>query len=222
MIGRFSLRRMFAGMALAAGFVAALPGLAQAQQPREGTEYARLQQPQPTDSPGKIEVTEFFWYSCPHCSALEPALESWIKQLPQDVVVRRVPVRFNAGMEPQQRLYYTLEALGKVDQLHPLVFKAIHEQRQPLNTADRIVDWAQKQGLDRKQFMDTYNSFGVQSKVQRAGKLAEAYKIDGVPSLAVNGRYLTSPSMTGSNLGALQVADFLIGKERTGRTPPTR
>jgi len=219
MIGRISFRHMFAGLALAAGFVAALPGIAQAQQPREGTEYLRLQQPQATDSPGKIEVTEFFWYSCPHCNALEPSLEAWIKKLPPDVAVRRVPVRFNAGMEPQQRLYYTLEALGKVEQLHRLVFTAIHEQRQPLNTANRIFDWAEKQGLDRTQFMAAYNSFGVQSKVQRATKLAEAYKIDGVPTLAVNGRYLTSPSLTGSNIGALQVADFLIGRERT---PPTR
>ncbi|GAA0514985.1 thiol:disulfide interchange protein DsbA/DsbL [Pigmentiphaga sp. GD03639] len=219
MIGRYAFRHMFAGLALAAGFVAALPGTAQAQQPREGTEYIRLQQPQATDSPGKVEVTEFFWYSCPHCNALEPSLEAWIKKLPPDVVVRRVPVRFNAGMEPQQRLYYTLEALGKVDQLHRMVFTAIHEQRQPLNTANRIFDWAEKQGLDRAQFTAAYNSFGVQSKVQRATKLAEAYKIDGVPTLAINGRYLTSPSLTGSNLGALQVADFLIGRERT---PPTR
>jgi len=219
MIGRYAFRHMFASLALAAGFVAALPGTAQAQQPREGTEYIRLQQPQATDSPGKVEVTEFFWYSCPHCNALEPSLESWIKKLPADVVVRRVPVRFNAGMEPQQRLYYTLEALGKVDQLHRMVFTAIHEQRQPLNTVNRIFDWAEKQGLDRAQFTAAYNSFGVQSKVQRATKLAEAYKIDGVPTLAINGRYLTSPSLTGSNLGALQVADFLIGRERT---PPTR
>jgi len=219
MIGRYAFRHMFASLALAAGFVAALPGTAQAQQPREGTEYIRLQQPQATDSPGKVEVTEFFWYSCPHCNALEPSLESWIKKLPADVVVRRVPVRFNAGMEPQQRLYYTLEALGKVDQLHRMVFTAIHEQRQPLNTANRIFDWAEKQGLDRAQFTAAYNSFGVQSKVQRATKLAEAYKIDGVPTLATTGRYLTSPSLTGSNLGALQVADFLIGRERT---PPTR
>ncbi|MDX3905993.1 MAG: thiol:disulfide interchange protein DsbA/DsbL [Pigmentiphaga sp.] len=220
MIGRSSFRRLLSGLALAAGVVAFLPGTALAQQPREGTDYIRLQQPQTTDSPGKIEVTEFFWYSCPHCNALEPTLEAWIKKLPQDVVVRRVPVRFNAGMEPQQRLYYTLEALGKVDQLHRLVFTAIHEQRQPLNTANRIFDWAQQQGLDRAQFMAAYNSFGVQSKVQRATKLAEAYRIDGVPTLAVNGRYLTSPSLAGSNVGALQVADFLIGQEK--RSPPTR
>lgn len=212
MIGRISLR--FAGFALAAGLLAAAPGIAPAQQPHEGSQYIRLQQPQPTDSPGKIEVTEFFWYSCPHCNALEPGLEAWIKKLPQDVVVRRVPVRFNAGMEPQQRLYYTLEALGKLEALHRLVFTAIHEQRQPLNTADRILDWAQKQGLDKAQFSAAYNSFGVQSKVQRAAKLAEAYKIDGVPTLAINGRYLTSPSLAGSNVGALQVADFLIGQER--------
>ncbi len=215
MIGRISLRRIFTGLAFAAGAAALLPSAALAQQPREGAQYERLAAPQTTDSPGKIEVTEFFWYSCPHCYSLEPTLETWIKNQPKDVVVRRVPVRFNAGMEPQQRLYYTLEALGKLDQLHRMVFTAIHEQRQPLNTADRILDWAVKQGIDKKQFSDAYKSFGVQSKVQRAAKLAEAYKINGVPTLTINGRYVTSPSQAGSNGAALQVADFLIAKSRT-------
>ncbi|GAA4324055.1 thiol:disulfide interchange protein DsbA/DsbL [Pigmentiphaga soli] len=210
------LRRLGATLALAAGAAFLLPAAAQAQQPREGAEYTRLPQPQPTDSPGKIEVTEFFWYSCPHCNALEPSLEAWIRKQPADVVVRRVPVRFNAGMEPQQRLYYTLESLGKVDEFQAKVFNAIHQERQPLNTADRIIDWAARQGFDKAQFTATFNSFGVQSKVQRAVKLAEAYNIDGVPTLAVNGHYVTSPAQTGSNASALQVLDFLVAKERSG------
>lgn len=214
MIGRRSLSRFLTGLAFAAATVAFLPSAAQAQQPREGTEYTRLKQPQATESAGKIEVTEFFWYSCPHCNALEPGLEAWIKKLPADVVIKRVPVRFNAGMEPQQRLYYTLEALGKIDQLHRMVFTAIHDQHQPMNTADRIADWAAKQGLDKAQFTAAYNSFGVQSKVQRAAKLSENYQIDGVPTLAINGRYLTSPAQAGSNAAALQVADFLIAQAR--------
>lgn len=214
MIGRRSIHRLLTGLAFAAASVALLPSVASAQQFREGTEYTRLAQPQQTESQGKIEVTEFFWYSCPHCNALEPSLESWIKKQPADVVIKRVPVKFNAGMEPQQRLYYTLEALGKVDQLHRMVFSAIHEQRQPLNTADRIADWAAKNGLDKAQFTAAYNSFGVQSKVQRAAKLSEAYKIDGVPTLAINGKYLTSPAQAGSNAAALQVADFLIAQAR--------
>jgi thiol:disulfide interchange protein DsbA len=214
MIGRRSVSRLLTGLAFAAASVALLPSMASAQQFREGTEYTRLAQPQQTESQGKIEVTEFFWYSCPHCNALEPSLESWIKKQPADVVIKRVPVKFNAGMEPQQRLYYTLEALGKVDQLHRMVFSAIHEQRQPLNTADRIADWAQKNGLDKAQFTAAYNSFGVQSKVQRAAKLSESYKIDGVPTLAINGKYLTSPAQAGSNAAALQVADFLIAQAR--------
>jgi thiol:disulfide interchange protein DsbA len=217
MIGRSPFRSLLAGLALVAGFSAFLPATAQAQQqPREGTEYIRLQTPQATDSPGKIEVTEFFWYSCPHCNALEPSLEAWIKKLPADVVVRRVPVRFNAGMEAQQHLFYTLEALGKVDELHARVFNAIHQENQQLTTEARITDWAVKQGLDKGQFTAAFNSFGVQSKVQRAAKLADAYKIDGVPTLAINGKFITSPSLAGSNVGALQVADFLIGRERSG------
>ncbi|NYE25104.1 thiol:disulfide interchange protein DsbA/DsbL [Pigmentiphaga litoralis] len=214
MIGRRSVSRLLTGLAFAAASVALLPSVASAQQFREGTEYTRLAQPQQTESQGKIEVTEFFWYSCPHCNALEPSLETWIKKQPADVVIKRVPVKFNAGMEPQQRLYYTLEALGKVDQLHRMVFSAIHEQRQPLNTADRIADWASKNGLDKAQFTAAYNSFGVQSKVQRAAKLSESYKIDGVPTLAINGKYLTSPAQAGSNAAALQVADFLIAQAR--------
>lgn len=214
MIGRRSFNRALAGAAVLAAGVAVLPSVAQAQQFREGAEFIRLKQPQATESAGKIEVTEFFWYSCPHCNALEPSLEAWVKKLPADVVVKRVPVRFNAGMEPQQRLYYTLEAMGKIDQLHRMVFSAIHEQRQPLNTADRIADWASKQGLDKAQFTAAYNSFGVQTKVQRATKMAEAYQVDGVPMLAVNGRYLTSPAQAGSNAAALQVADYLIALAR--------
>lgn len=212
---RLSLRRFAIGLALAAGTVFVLPSTALAQQPREGAQYSRLPQPQATDNPGKIEVTEFFWYSCPHCNALEPGLEAWIKKLPADVVVNRVPVRFNAGMEPEQRLYYTLEAMGKLDQLHRMVFSAIHTQRERLTTDDRIIEWAAKQGLDKAKFTATYKSFGIQSKVQRAGRLSEAYRIDGVPTLAVDGRYLTSPSQAGGNAAALQVADFLIAKARS-------
>lgn len=214
MIGRRSVNRLLMGVAFAAASVTLLPTVASAQQYKEGAEYTRLAQPQQTESQGKIEVTEFFWYSCPHCNALEPSLETWIKKQPADVVIKRVPVRFNAGMEPQQRLYYTLEAMGKLEQLHRMVFTAIHDQRQPLNTADRITDWAQKAGLDKAQFTAAYNSFGVQSKVQRAAKLSESYKIDGVPTLAINGRYLTSPAQAGSNAAALQVADFLIAQSR--------
>lgn len=212
--GRYS-RRLFVGSVAA---LAAVPGAALAQQtqsPHEGTEYLRLAQPQAPDAPaGKIEVIEFFWYSCPHCNALEPGFEAWVKKLPADVVVHRVPIRFNIGMEPQQRLYYTLEALGKLDALHTKVFNAIHDQHLPLTTADRITDWAVQQGLDKAQFTAAYNSFGVQSKVQRATHLMEAYKIDGVPTIAVNGKYTTSPTNAGSSLGTLQVADFLIGLER--------
>lgn len=214
-MGRPFFTRVLFGLSFAAAAVVAFLPAAQAQSvPREGTEFRRIDPPQPADDASKIEVVEFFWYSCPHCNAFEPELVEWAKKLPADVVFKRVPVQFNAGFEPQQRLFYTLESLGKLDTLHGKVFQAIHVQRQPLNTADRIATWAGEQGLDAKAFGDAYKSFGVQSKVQRATKMMTAYGVDGVPMLAIGGRYATSPAQAGSGARALQVADFLIEQAR--------
>src|SRR5690606_26445884 len=117
--------------------------------------------------------------------------------LPDNVVFKAVPVGFNASMAPQQRLYYSLAALGRLD-LHDKVFDAIHNQHKRLYSDDAIIDWVAEQGVDRKQFTDVYESFGINSKVSRANELTDAYKIEGTPSIAVAGKYVTSPSMTGS------------------------
>lgn len=190
---------------------------AQAQKPpQEGVDYQVLKTPQATDEKDKIEVIEFFWYSCPHCNQFEPVIEPWAKKLPADVAFKRVHVRFNNSFIPQQKLYLTLEALGKLDELHGKVFYAIHAERQRLTTDDQILEWAAKQGLDKKKFADTYNSFAVQTKANRFAKMQEAYRVDGVPMLAVNGQYVTSPSMAGGDFArSLQVVDFLIEKIRT-------
>ena len=219
MMGRPLFTRVLFGLSFAAAaFVAMVPAAqAQGSAPRAGTEFRLIDPPQPADDASKVEVVEFFWYACPHCNAFEPELVEWAKKLPADVVFKRVPVQFNAGFEPQQRLFYTLEAIGKLDTLHNKVFQAIHTQRLPLNTAERIATWAEQQGLDAKAFGDAYKSFGVQSKVQRATKMMTSYGVDGVPMLAIGGRYMTSPSQAGGSTRALQVADFLIEQARKSK-----
>lgn len=190
--------------------------------PVNGTDYRTLEKAQQTDSGKKVEVTEFFWYSCPHCEALDPSLEAWVKKNADKIVFKRVPIAFRDSFIPQQKLYYTIEALGMVDTMHARVFRAIHKERQTLDTDKQILDFAAKQGVDIKKFTETYNSFGVQTKVSRAKQLQAAYKVDGVPMIAIDGRYITSPSIVGAGLGnrpesilheaTLQVMDHLVAK----------
>jgi thiol:disulfide interchange protein DsbA len=190
---------------------------AQAKAPREGTDYLKLSKPAPVDTPaGKVEVIEFFWYSCPHCNAFEPAFDAWVKRQPAHVVVKRAPVAFRDNFVPQQQLFYTLEAMGKVDELHKKVFYAIHVERQKLDTPATIIEWAVKQGLDRTAFTDTYRSFGVTSKARKAAQLQDAYQVDGVPSIGIAGRYFTSGSLAQTLDRSLQVADHLIEQARKG------
>lgn len=170
--------------------------------------FVNVNPPQPTE-PGKVEVLEFFSYGCPHCAVLEPMVAEWKKSLPGDVVFHAVPVAFNAGMRPLQQLYYALEAVGRLD-LHPKVFEAIHNERKRIFTKDAIVDWAAQQGLDRKSFEAAMDSFGVASKIKRADQLVQGYGVRGTPSIAVGGRFLTSPSEAGGYKETLEVASELI------------
>ena len=200
-----SLLRLVAGGAFAAAL-----SLAHAQ----GTApYSEVDPPQPTDTPGKIEVLEFFAYTCPHCKALEPLMRAWARQLPQDVVVHPVPVAFNASMKPLQQLYYSLEVMNRLD-LHPKVFAAIHDERKRLVDKSAILDWVASQGVDRAQFEGVFGSFGVQSRIMRADQLAQAYRIDGTPTVAVGGRYVTSPASAGGYQQTVDQADQLVKKVR--------
>ncbi len=213
----------FSAATLAATSVGAglsLPGAARAQgkTPQEGNDYLLLDRPAITEAAaGKIEVVEFFWYSCPHCNHFEPQFEEWIKKAPKDVSVRRVPVAFRADFEPQQRLYYVLETLGKVEELHKKVFYAIHVEKQTLNTADQVAAWAEKQGINKARFVETYNSFPVATKTRKATLLQDAYKVDGVPALGIAGRYFTSGSLAQTMERALLVTDYLVGLARKAK-----
>lgn len=199
--------------------LSALPALAQAQakiKPLErGTEFLELDGPAPIEAPaGRVEVVEFFWYNCPHCNVFEPMFDAWVKKVPKDVFVRRVPVAFRDSFEPQQRLYFVLEALGKVEELHKKVFHTIHTENKPLNTFELISAWAEKQGIAKARFTQLYTSSAVTNKVRKAVQLQNAYAVDGVPSLGIHGRYFTSATHAGTVERALQVTDALIGEWR--------
>ncbi len=211
-------RRLFStAMLSATTLLGTAPAWAQ-QAFRSGKDYITLDRPVATEAgSGKIEVLEFFWYSCPHCNVFEPAFEQWTKKAAKDVVVRRVPVAFREDFVPQQRLYYTLEAMSLVEKMHIRVFSAIHGEKQMLNTDASVLAWAEKQGIDKAKFAETYKSFGVATKAKRAVQLQNDFKIEGVPSLGVAGRYYIDGTLAGSMPRALQVADALINQTRQGR-----
>lgn len=194
---------------------------AQAQKPVAGTDYMVLETPASVDAPaGKVEVIEFFWYSCPHCNAFEPALSAWVKQLPKDVAFKRVPIAFNASFVPQQRLYYALETLGLVEKMHAKVFAAIHVDKLKLANGDAIVEWMGKNGVDSAKFQTAYNSFGVVTGAQRASQLQNAYKVEGVPALGIAGRFYTDGQLAKSMERALQVVDALVEDQRPKGAKP--
>jgi len=208
-------RRILTAAAGAAALAATHPAGAQGA-PREGRDYRLVTPPQPTDVPaGKIEVLEFFWYGCPHCYALEPLFNAWVRKQPADVAVRHLHVPF--GDRRHQQLFYTLEALGRADALEEVVFKAIHVDNDRLDTPEKMTALLSRHGVDPKQFMDAYNSFTVRTWMRRAAQVTEAYRVEGVPSIGVAGKYLTAPSMAGSNEAALRVVDWLIARERQAR-----
>lgn len=165
---------------------------------------------------GKIEVIEFFHYGCPHCRDFDPLIEHWLKSLPKDVSFRRVPAIWgNAQLRELARLYYTIERAGLIDTLHAAVFPAMQDRKMPLHTEAGVRDWIGGFQVDAKAFMDTYKSFGLQAQVQRAEQVAGAYKVKGVPTMAVGGRYTTSASLSGSHENTLKVVDELIAKVRS-------
>jgi thiol:disulfide interchange protein DsbA len=189
---------------------------AQARAPQEAKDYTLIKPAQPTEG-SKIEVLEFFQYTCPHCATYEPVLAGWRKTLPSDVEYRRNPIAWDDRTLPHVKIYYTLEALKKTDELHTKVFRAVQVDRRPLLKPDEIADFMAASGIDRKQWLDTYNSFTVATRANRAGQVWKAYKVDGTPSVAVDGKYLTAPSMVGSREGSLAVLDWLIQKSRSER-----
>ncbi len=178
--------------------------------PEEGQQYTRLAQPVPVGAPGKTEVIEFFGYWCPHCNDFEPALEEWIGKLPKTVNFRRIPVAWQKAHEPYQKLFFALQELGIGASIHARVFHAVHDLGMRFEDTAGISAFAAANGIDKVKLVDTMNGFSVASKVRMADQLWAAYHLDGVPTLAVNGRFATSPALAGGNGKALQVADQLM------------
>lgn len=207
-------RRELTQGAGAALLLTAGSAMAQGAAPVEGRDFVRLNPPVAVPPGGKIDVIEFFSFGCPHCYAFEPLLETWVKRLPPDVAFRRMPVSFNAPFEGYAKLYYALEAMGLLEQLHKRVFATIHVQRQPLNKDADLAAFVSSAGGDGLKFVEAYKSFGVATKVRQAKQLFDAYKIDGVPTLGIHGRWFTSGSLAGGHERALQVADQLIARAR--------
>ncbi len=185
----------------------------QAADYNEGTHYKKLQAQQSTDSGDKIEVLEFFWYGCTHCYSFEPFIKSWNKTKPANVEFVRVPAIFRPDWEVQARAYYALSNMGIIEDVHGKIFYAINKDKKRLNKIELMADFVEKNGVNRKEFIKEYNSFSVDGMVRKAKKKQKAYKIQGVPSIAVNGKYLTGGSMAGSYDNLIKVINHLIEKE---------
>jgi thiol:disulfide interchange protein DsbA len=190
---------------------------AQPKEPVALRDYRDVKPAQPVDTGNKIEVLEFFQYSCPHCASFDPELEAWRRKMPADAQYRRLPVAFNAATANHTKIYYTLQQLNKVDELHRRVFAAYHVQRKRLLDPNEIADFMAANGIDRKVWLDNFNSFGVATQTNRAAQVWVAYKLDGTPAVAIDGKWMTAPSMVGTREGTLPVMDYLIERARKER-----
>jgi thiol:disulfide interchange protein DsbA len=216
------LRTAAAGLCLSL-FVSAIPAKASPEAPQNGVDYVTLAEPQPVQVAGKkVEVVEFFMYHCPVCNAMEPGFAAWVRKQGDNIALRRIHFPSTGPNDPEAHLYLTLEALGKVDAMHAKIFKAVHVDRIRLNRDDAIIDWVSKNGIDRATFVGAWNSFGVTTRLRQLGKIVSGYKIDSAPSLVIDGRYVTSPSIVNAAIrsndrpavfrAALQVADVLVDR----------
>jgi len=190
-----------------------LPVLAVAKDYKAGTHYTELAKPIPTQSGDKIEVLEFFWYGCPHCFHFEPIISKWKKTAPDYVYFVRVPAPLNPKWMVHTKTYYALELMGKLDKYHQAIFDALHVERKKLYTLDAIADYLASKGLDKKAFIDAYNSFAVEMRARQAMQLGRDYGLNGVPMLTVNGKYVISASQAGSYEEMINITNYLIARE---------
>jgi protein dithiol oxidoreductase (disulfide-forming) len=181
----------------------------------EGIEYKKLAAPITTSDPGKVEVMELFWYGCPHCYHFEPKLQAWLKTKPANVVFVRVPAVFNKRWAFHAKVFYTAQILGIEEKMTPVIFNAMHVKHQKLASVDEVEALFVANGVSAADFNKAFNSFAVDAKVRRATDLSRRSGIDGVPSIIINGKYMTTGSLAGGNMGMLRVTDYLIKKEST-------
>ncbi len=187
----------------------------------EGVEYTRVS-PQPVETGSKVEVREFFGYGCPHCYTLEPFLDKWQKTLPKNVQFVRTPAVFSEAWAVHARAYYAFEALGITAKMHYALFQALHDEKRVLNNADSLAAFVAEKGGDRKAFLDAYNSFGMQANLSRATQTGRAFNLDSVPTLIVDGKYMTNANIAGGYDKVPKVLDFLVKKAAAERTAPKK
>ncbi|MGQ2966175.1 thiol:disulfide interchange protein DsbA/DsbL [Methylophilus sp.] len=206
------MKKMLLSLMLLAG----LTSTAALADPQAGQQFDQVTQQIATDQPAKIEVMEIFWYGCPHCYHMEQPLDAWVKKLPADVYFKRVPALPNAGWAPMAKTFYAMLELGVLDKLHGQLFDAIHKSK-TLNPADEAaaMDWVIKQGgLDKVKVEKAFKSFATTMQLNKAMQVFKASGATGVPSLIIDGKYITGSSMAGGNDAALQTADFIINNVR--------
>jgi len=183
----------------------------------EGIEYKRISPAQPTITKDKVEVVELFWYGCPHCFHFEPDLKAWLAKKPDNVVFYRVPAVFNPAWELHARAFYAATSLGLFDngkhEFHEAFFDELHKHKKRLNNKKALQSFFARFGISAEDFNNTFDSFAVNTKVNRAVTLSKRYQVEGVPTLIINGKYRTDGPMAGGRKGMLKVLDFLIKKE---------
>jgi len=211
--------------AFAAAFLLAGAAFATPTAPRNGAEYTTLKAPQPVQAQGrKVEVIEFFMYHCPACFALEPELLAWVKKQGDNITFRRIHLPLTGENDPEAHLFLTLQALNLEEQLHAKVIQTWNVEHHRLNSDAANIDWAVKNGIDKDKFTTAYNSFSVMTRLRNAGRVAGAYEVNSTPTLVVDGRYVTNPSMVDAanpgiprpqlDAATLQVVDALVAQSR--------
>ena len=198
---------------------ASISSLAMAEAPKIGTEFEAVAQPIATDNAAKIEVMEIFWYGCIHCYQMDAPLIAWVKKLPSDVYFKRVPGLPNPSWAPMAKAFYAMETLGVAEKLHTPLFDAINKSK-TLNPTDEkaAIAWVtQQSGMDKLKVEQAFKSFTINTNLNRAAQIFRASGATGVPSLVIDGKYITSSTMSGGNEQALKVADYIIGNVRADK-----
>ncbi len=207
-------KREFLGTGLRLALVAGLPMAGAGSALAQGAPYQTLKFPQNTRNPDKIEVLEYFWFGCPHCYAFEPAINEWAANRPDDVDFVREAPPLNKGWTAHSEAFYAVEVLGETEKFFEPLFNAIHREKRNLRDRKRLAAFAAEVGIDEKKMLDTMKSFAVNTRIRQAMKNAMEARVSGVPSVVVNGKYLTSVSMAGGHKQIIQVIDELIERER--------
>lgn len=209
------MKTLFFPLVLLLSMLLSVAQAAQDEPFAEGIDYERIVPAQPGGSGGTVEVTELFWYGCPHCYVFEPKVKAWLDDKPDYVEFKRLPAIFtNPRWELHARAFYAAEVLNVFDKMHAAIFHAIHEEKERLASKDDLAKLFAEHGISEAEFNSAFDSFAVQSGVRRAADLTKRYGIDGVPTMVVNGKYRVDGPIAGTYDRLIEIVNFLARKER--------